>query len=88
MSSVNITMPKLGEAMTEGILLRWHVNEGDAFHEGDILAEIEADKANMEIEAQFDGVVMKLCAAPGGAAPVDGLLAIVRREPETGVEPG
>jgi len=80
MITANITMPKLGAAMVEGVLLRWHVGVGDRFQTGDILAEIEADKANMEIEAEFNGIVAKLCVNPGDIVPVDGLLALVQKE--------
>ena len=51
--SVNIEMPKLSDTMTEGTLIKWHKNLGDTVEIGDILAEIETDKATMEMEA-FD----------------------------------
>ncbi|MEM1296612.1 MAG: biotin/lipoyl-containing protein, partial [Verrucomicrobiota bacterium] len=46
-----IEMPKLSDTMTEGTLIKWHVNEGDTVSSGDVLADIETDKATMEMEA-------------------------------------
>ncbi len=62
---ITITMPALSPTMTEGTLARWLVGEGDAVTSGDILAEIETDKATMEVEAIEDGVVAKLLVAEG-----------------------
>jgi pyruvate dehydrogenase E2 component (dihydrolipoamide acetyltransferase) len=62
---ITITMPRLSESMTEGKLLQWNVQVGDVVRAGDIVAEVEADKANMEIEAQEDGVVTGLYGTPG-----------------------
>ncbi len=62
---ITITMPALSPTMTEGTLARWLVGEGDAVTSGDILAEIETDKATMEVEAIEDGIVAKLLVAEG-----------------------
>ncbi len=62
---ITITMPALSPTMTEGTLARWLVKEGDAVRSGDLLAEIETDKATMEVEAIDDGIVGKLLIAEG-----------------------
>ena len=63
--SVEILMPALSPTMTEGKVARWLVKEGDAVNSGDIIAEIETDKATMEVEAIDEGVVEKLIVAEG-----------------------
>src|SRR5688572_26932815 len=73
----SITMPKLGFDMREGILVRWVKNEGEAINKGDILAEIETDKATVEVESHAAGVVRKLFGSQGDAIPVGSVMAIV-----------
>ncbi len=63
--TINILMPALSPTMTEGTLLKWHVKEGDDVGSGDILAEIETDKATMEVEAVDEGRIGKLLVAEG-----------------------
>jgi pyruvate dehydrogenase E2 component (dihydrolipoamide acetyltransferase) len=70
-------MPKLSEAMETGKLLRWLEQEGDRVSGGDIIAEIETDKADIELEAFGSGVLRKLLVAPGAAVPVGGLIAVI-----------
>jgi len=72
-----ISMPKLGFDMREGVLVRWVKNEGEAISKGDVLAEIETDKATVEVESSADGVVRKLLANPGDSVPVGEAIAIV-----------
>src|SRR3990172_2057265 len=60
-----ILMPQLSPTMEEGKLAKWHVKEGDQVRSGDVLAEIETDKATMEIEAPDDGTIDKLVVAEG-----------------------
>ena len=62
---ITITMPALSPTMTEGTLAKWHVAEGDAVAPGDVIAEIETDKATMEVEAVDEGIVGKLLVAEG-----------------------
>ena len=62
---IEILMPALSPTMTEGNLAKWHVKEGDTVNAGDILAEIETDKATMEIEAVEEGVVGRILVADG-----------------------
>jgi pyruvate dehydrogenase E2 component (dihydrolipoamide acetyltransferase) len=72
-----ISMPKLGFDMREGILVRWVKNEGEAINKGDVLAEIETDKATVEVESSASGVVRKLLANQGDSIPVGSAIAIV-----------
>src|SRR3954466_12959143 len=60
-----IEMPKLSDTMTVGTLIKWLKNEGDAVKSGDMLAEVETDKATMELESFFDGTILKIFAAAG-----------------------
>jgi len=70
MSSIPIEMPKLSDTMTEGTLLRWLKGEGDKVEVGDVLAEIETDKAVMEMEAFDEGVLEKILVPDGAKVPV------------------
>ncbi|WP_213279183.1 dihydrolipoamide acetyltransferase family protein [Chryseobacterium indologenes] len=72
-----ITMPRLSDTMTEGKVAKWHKNVGDTVKEGDLLAEIETDKAVQDFESEFNGVLLKQGVEEGGAAPVDSILAII-----------
>ncbi len=72
-----ITMPRLSDTMTEGTVATWLKNVGDTVEEGDILAEIETDKATMEFESFNEGVLLYIGLAVGESAPVDSILAII-----------
>ena len=72
-----ISMPKLGFDMSEGVLVRWVKNEGENINKGDVLAEIETDKATVEVESSAAGVVRKLLANEGDVVPVGMAIAIV-----------
>ncbi len=74
---VNIEMPKLSDTMTEGTLIKWHKKVGDRVEIGDILAEVETDKATMEMEAFDEGTITEIRVPEGGKAPVNGVLAIL-----------
>lgn len=74
---VMVTMPRLSDTMTEGTVATWLKKEDDAVEEGDILAEIETDKATMEFESFNSGVLLKIGIQEGESAPVDSLLAII-----------
>ena len=81
--SINILMPALSPTMTEGTLLKWHVKEGDAVGSGDILAEIETDKATMEVEAVDEGRIGKLLVAEGAeGVAVNAPIAVLLEEGE------
>ena len=77
-----ITMPRLSDTMTEGTVAKWLKKVGDKIEEGDILAEIETDKATMEFEAFESGTLLYIGLQDGDSAPVDSLLAIVGEEGE------
>jgi pyruvate dehydrogenase E2 component (dihydrolipoamide acetyltransferase) len=77
-----ITMPRLSDTMTEGTVATWLKKVGDTIKEGDILAEIETDKATMEFESFNSGVLLHIGIPEGESAPVDSLLAIIGKEGE------
>ncbi len=72
-----ISMPKLGFDMAEGTLVRWVKNEGENVNKGDVLAEIETDKATVEVESSASGVVRKLLVEAGSVVPVGDPIAVV-----------
>ena len=75
-----ITMPRLSDTMTEGKVAKWHKKVGDTVKEGDILAEIETDKAVQDFESEFNGTLLYVRTEEGGANPVDSVLAIIGPE--------
>lgn len=77
-----ITMPRLSDTMTEGTVATWLKKVGDKISEGDILAEIETDKATMEFESFNEGTLLHIGIQAGETAPVDSLLAIIGKEGE------
>jgi len=72
-----VYMPKLSDTMTEGVVAAWTKNVGDAVKTGEILAEIETDKATMEFESFYDGVLLYIGVETGKTAPVNAILAII-----------
>lgn len=72
-----ILMPRLSDTMTEGVIAAWHKKVGDPVKKGDLLAEIETDKATMELESYKDGVLLHIGTEKGGKLQVDDLLAVV-----------
>ncbi len=72
-----ITMPKMSDTMQEGTIASWLKKEGDQISSGDILAEVETDKATMELEAYEDGILLYIGPKEGDAVPVDAVLAVV-----------
>jgi pyruvate dehydrogenase E2 component (dihydrolipoamide acetyltransferase) len=77
-----IIMPKLGFDMAEGTLVRWVVTEGDEINKGDVLAEIETDKATVEVESSATGMVLKQLVDEGAIVPVSTPIAVVGEEGE------
>lgn len=77
-----IYMPKLSDTMTEGVVAEWLKKVGDEVSSGEILAEIESDKATMEFESFYDGVLLHIGVEKGKAAPVDSILAIIGEKGE------
>lgn len=77
-----VKMPKLSDTMEEGVVAEWHKKVGDKVQSGDILAEIETDKATMEFESFYDGVLLHIGVEKGKAAPVNDVLAIIGEKGE------
>jgi pyruvate dehydrogenase E2 component (dihydrolipoamide acetyltransferase) len=78
-----IIMPKMGDAMTEGKVLRWYKKAGDAVKKGEPVAEIETDKVNLDLEAEDDGTIAEVAAAEGQMVPVGGVLAMLLKPGES-----
>ena len=72
-----INMPRLSDTMEEGTLAKWFKKVGDSVKEGEILAEIETDKATMEFESFHDGVLLHIGIDEGSTAPVDSIIAVI-----------
>ncbi len=77
-----ILMPRLSDTMTEGVIAAWHKNVGDPVKKGDLLAEIETDKATMELESYQEGVLLHIGTTKGGKLQVNDLLAIIGKAGE------
>ena len=74
--AIVVNMPRLSDTMEEGVVAKWLINIGDTIEEGDILAEIETDKATMEFESFNEGTLLHIGVQEGESAPVDTLLAL------------
>lgn len=77
-----VTMPRLSDTMTEGVVAKWHKKIGDQVSEGDLLAEIETDKATMDFEAFQEGTLLHIGVQEGQTAPIDSILAILGEKGE------
>ena len=77
MSVTKVVLAKLSPTMEEGTIVKWSKKEGDAVKVGDVMAEIETDKANMEMEALGAGVLRKVLVPAGGKAPVGALIGVI-----------
>lgn len=75
--ATEFTMPKLGEVMEEGKVLEWKKKEGEAIAKGEILLEVETDKAVMEIESTVSGILRKILVPAGETVPVNSPLALI-----------
>ena len=85
--SINITMPALSPTMEEGKLAKWHVKEGDSVSSGDVIAEIETDKATMEVEAVDEGKIGKIVVPEGTEnVKVNAVIAVILTEGETAAD--
>src|SRR5690554_5183836 len=80
--AIKIEMPKLSDTMEEGVIAKWNVKEGDKIEAGDIIAEVETDKATMDVEAFDSGVLLKVIPGEGDSVPLGGLIAIIGEEGE------
>src|SRR5260370_21799244 len=81
----DVIMPKMGDAMTEGKVIRWYKNAGDAVKKGEPLLEIETDKVNLDLEAEQDGTLGDVAAGEGQMVVVGGVLATILGEGEKAV---
>ncbi len=77
-----ILMPRLSDTMTEGVIAEWHKNVGDSVKKGEVLADVETDKATMELESYKDGTLLHIGTIKGGKLQVNDLLAIIGNQGE------
>ena len=75
--AIKIEMPKLSDTMEEGVIAKWNVKEGDTVNAGDIIAEVETDKATMDVEVFDGGTILKIVPSGGDAVPLGGLIAVI-----------
>jgi pyruvate dehydrogenase E2 component (dihydrolipoamide acetyltransferase) len=80
--AIVIDMPKLSDTMQEGVIAKWNIKEGDTVKSGDIIAEVETDKATMDVEVFDGGTVLKIMAKEGQAVPLGGIMAIIGEKGE------
>src|SRR5690606_14868819 len=77
-----IKMPKMSDTMTEGVLAKWHKKVGDKIKAGDVVAEVETDKATMDFESFQEGTLLYIGVEEGQAVPVDAIIAVIGEEGE------
>lgn len=77
-----IRMPKMSDTMEEGVIAEWHKKVGDKIKSGEVIAEVETDKATMDLESYWDGTLLYIGVKKGDAVPIDGIMAIVGAEGE------
>jgi pyruvate dehydrogenase E2 component (dihydrolipoamide acetyltransferase) len=77
-----IRMPRMSDTMTEGVIVAWHKKVGDTVKSGDLMAEVETDKATMELESYNNGTILYIGVEAGKAVPVDGILAVIGKAGE------
>ena len=75
-------MPKMSDTMTEGVIAKWNKSVGDKVKSGDILAEVETDKATMDLDNYFDGILLHIGPKEGDSVPIDSVIAIIGKEGE------
>lgn len=80
--AIPVEMPKMSDTMEEGVLVAWLVEEGSRVAAGDVVAQVETDKATMDLEVFDDGVLLKRVIAEGDAVPIGGLIAVLGEEGE------
>jgi len=77
-----VRMPKMSDTMTEGVMAKWHKKVGDKVKSGDVMAEVETDKATMDLESYWDGTILFIGVEEGKAVPVDAIIAVIGKEGE------
>ena len=80
--AIPVEMPKMSDTMTEGVLVTWMAEEGQKVTAGDVIAQVETDKATMDLEVYDDGVLLKRVVGEGDAIPIGGLIAVLGKEGE------
>lgn len=81
--AVAVEMPKMSDTMEEGVLVSWLIEEGDPVAAGDVIAQVETDKATMDLEVYDDGVLLKKVVAEGASVAIGGLIAVLGKEGES-----
>src|SRR5665647_1862249 len=77
-----VKMPKMSDTMTEGVIAKWHKKVGDKVGSGDLIAEVETDKATMDLESFQEGTLLYIGAQEGQAVAVDAVIAVMGKEGE------
>src|SRR5690606_18248832 len=77
-----VKMPKMSDTMTEGVIAKWHKKVGDKVSSGDLIAEVETDKATMDFESYQEGTLLYIGPKEGEAVPVDAVIAVLGEEGE------
>ena len=77
-----VRMPKMSDTMTEGVIAKWHKKIGDKVNSGDLLAEVETDKATMDLESYDEGTLLYIGPKDGEAVAIDAIIAILGEEGE------
>ncbi len=80
--AIPVEMPKMSDTMEEGVLVSWQAEEGDELSAGDIIAQVETDKATMDLEVYDDGVLLKKVIQEGESVPIGGLIAVLGEKGE------
>ncbi|MEM1094190.1 MAG: pyruvate dehydrogenase complex dihydrolipoamide acetyltransferase [Bacteroidota bacterium] len=80
--AIRVEMPKMSDTMEEGVLVAWLVEEGESVSAGDVIAQVETDKATMDLEVYDDGVLLKRAVEEGASVPLGGLIAVLGKEGE------
>ncbi|MEX0600427.1 MAG: biotin/lipoyl-containing protein, partial [Rhodothermales bacterium] len=80
--AIPVEMPKMSDTMEEGVLVEWLAEEGDEVSAGDIIAQVETDKATKDLEVYDDGVLLKKVIGQGDAVPIGALIAVLGDEGE------
>ncbi|MCA9285607.1 MAG: E3 binding domain-containing protein, partial [Phycisphaerales bacterium] len=80
--SIELTMPRLSDTMESGTILKWNVKEGDAVSAGSVVADVETDKATMEMQAFDDGVLARIIVGEGQSVPVGTTIALIAEDNE------
>src|SRR5690606_21236603 len=77
-----VRMPKMSDTMTEGVIAKWHKKVGDKVSSGDLIAEVETDKATMDFESYQEGTLLYIGPKEGETVPIDAVIAVLGEEGE------